>query len=64
MLPLGRPDRVNQEILQFAGGLGAPSVVAAAAEPPRERSLAQRVRDRAHQIGTHVLSALRFHRST
>ena len=63
MLPLECPDRVNQEILQFAGALGAPSVVAAAVEPLRERSLAQRVRDRVHRIRAHVLSALRFHRS-
>ena len=63
MLPLECPDRVNQEILQFAGALGAPSVAVAAVEPLRKRSLAQRVRDRAHQIGTHVLSALRFRRS-
>lgn len=63
MLPLECPDRVNQEILQFAGALGAPSVAATAVEAPRERSLAQRVRDRAHRLGAQLLSALRFRRS-
>jgi pimeloyl-ACP methyl ester carboxylesterase len=63
MLPLEEADRVNQELLQFAGALGAPAVVAAAVEAPPDRSLAQRVRDRAYRIRGHVLSAFRFRRS-
>lgn len=63
MLPLECPDRVNQEILQFAGALGAPSVAVAAVETSQERSLTQRVRDWAYRIRGHVLSALRFRRS-
>jgi len=63
MLPLECPDRVNQEILEFAGALGAPSVAAAAMEAPRERSLAQRGRDRVDRIRALVLSALRIRRS-
>ena len=62
MLPLEEADRVNQELLQFAGALGAPAVVAAAVEAPPDRSLAQRVRDRAYRIRGHVLSAFRFRR--
>jgi pimeloyl-ACP methyl ester carboxylesterase len=63
MLPLECPDRVNQEILEFAGALGAPPVTVATVEAPREPSLAQRVRHRAHRIAAHALSALRFRRS-
>ena len=63
MLPLECPDRVTQEILEFAGALGAPPVTVAAVEAAQEGPLAQRVRDRAHRIAAHVLSALRFRRS-
>jgi hypothetical protein len=62
MLPLESPDRVNEEILEFAGALGASSAAAIALEVPRERSLAQRVLDRTHAIGGRLRSALRVRR--
>ncbi len=58
MLPLEEPDRVNEEILRFAGGLGAPPVTAAAVETPLERSLRRRVLDLAPRIRAHLRSAL------
>ncbi len=62
MLPLESPDRVNEEILQFASALGVSSVAATAVEVPPERSLAQRILDRAHGIGERLRSALRIRR--
>ena len=62
MLPLESPDRVNEEILEFAGALGASSAAAIALEVPRGRSLAQRVLDRTHAIGGRLRSALRIRR--
>jgi len=63
MLPLECPDRVNEEILEFAVALGAPSMAVAAVEPLQERSPAQPARGWAHRITAHALSALGFRRS-
>jgi pimeloyl-ACP methyl ester carboxylesterase len=63
MLPLEAADRVNQEILRFAGELGAGAVRAAAVQAPQRRSPAQRLRDAAYRIGGRVVSALGFRRS-
>jgi len=62
MLPLESPDRVNEEMLQFAFALGVPAATVAAVEVPRARSLARRVLDRAHGFGGRLLSALRIRR--
>jgi len=60
MLPLECPDRVNGEILEFAGALGASPAAAAAVETPRDPSMRQRARDWARRSAAHVLSALRL----
>jgi hypothetical protein len=62
MLPLESPDRVNEEMQQFAFALGAPAATVAAVEVRRACSLARRVLDRAHGIGGRLLSALRIRR--
>jgi hypothetical protein len=56
MLPLECPDRVNRELVEFAGALGA--APAAAIETPRPPSLARRFRSLTQRIAARALSAV------